>query len=105
MDAPFAVGAGLLLIVALDLAALRFGYDSRNGVREMPGQGDGGSASAPRIRVSRGLWAQPALWALRSARVTGAEWAVAPPLHGLLRLRSPGSATGFARLDLSALGK
>lgn len=105
MDAPFAIAIGVLLVVALDLAALRFGCDSRRWVREMPGAGDGCGVRRPPLPRAHDPPVRPLARPLRLTGRGDAARATAPPRRGPLRLHPPTSATGYARLDLAALGK
>ena len=99
----------LLALVILDLAVLRFGWDSRSGAREMPGAGDRCGKRRPPFPRASDRTRRRLVWSSsvpnHALHFPGRDWATAPPLQGLLRLRPPASAIGYARLDLAALGK
>lgn len=104
MDSGVLEILGLLLVfIVLDVAALRFGHDSRGRAREMPLAGDV-TITRPRlptIRIwSRATEASQASAGRRSAAVP-IQTAKTKPFRPLI----PRDVLCFERLDLAAVGK
>ena len=120
MDGSLIAIAGFVLaLVALDLAALRFGRDSRTGEREMPYGTDPGRPRRPRHRrrtapASEDVPVVTALLVLNDAGPAGApvvELPVAPrvgrkPAGKRFAPYTPAAETfAYLRFDMAATGK
>lgn len=93
----------VFLFVVLDVAALRFGCDSRRWVRELPLAGDVTIARprlpTPRMRPRETAGAQT--WAGRRAAAAALRPAAAKPFRPAIRR----DVLCFEQLDLAATGK
>ena len=110
-DGVLAILGFVLIFVALDVAALRFGHDSRSMARELPLPGEGG------VRIPRGTLHR--VRTLLTPRTVGedprpsraapsrslAPIARAQRSRRAFRPRVTGDVDAYPRLDLAAVGK